>query len=115
PLGFRLSAGVHPAYEQMRQGTFEPEETALVLRILARSDRLIDIGANLGYYTCIALQNGRAALAIEPQARNLRCLYRNLISNEWSSQAEVMPVALAAFPGLLELYGASGPSASLLK
>ena len=30
PLGFTLFSGVHPAYEQMRRGTFEPEETAAI-------------------------------------------------------------------------------------
>ncbi|QNP41327.1 FkbM family methyltransferase [Lysobacter solisilvae (ex Woo and Kim 2022)] len=115
PLGFKLHAGLHPAYEQMRNGTFEPEETALLAQLLQRVDRFIDVGANLGYYTCLALQNGRGVMAIEPQPRNLRSLYQNLISNGWERNAEVMPVALAASPGLLTLYGASGPSASLLK
>lgn len=115
PLGFKLTAGLHPAYEQMRNGTFEPGETALIADMLQRVDRFVDVGANLGYYTCIALQSGRSVTAIEPQPRNLRCLYRNLISNGWERDVEVMPVALAATPGLLTLYGASGPSASLLK
>jgi len=115
PLGFKLTAGLHPAYDQMRNGTFEPDETALISRLLQRTDRFIDVGANLGYYTCLALQSGRDVLAIEPQPRNLRSLYQNLIINGWEHNAEVMPVALAAAPGLLTLYGASGPSASLLK
>lgn len=115
PLGFKLNAGVHPAYEQMRNGTLEPEETALIAQLLQRTDRFIDVGANLGYYTCLALQNGNGVMAIEPQPRNLRSLYRNLLSNGWEHKAEVIPVALAASPGLLTLYGASGPSASLLK
>ncbi|WP_242165744.1 FkbM family methyltransferase [Lysobacter sp. M15] len=115
PLGFKLNAGLHPAYEQMRNGTFEPKETALLAQLLQRTDRFIDVGANLGYYTCLALQSGRGVMAIEPQPHNLRSLYQNLISNGWEHKAEVMPVALAAAPGLLTLYGASGPSASLLK
>ena len=115
PLGFKLNAGLHPAYEQMRNGTFEPEETALLAQLLERADRFIDVGANLGYYTCLALQNGCGVMAIEPQPRNLRSLYQNLLTNGWERNAEVMPVALAASPGLLTLYGASGPSASLVK
>lgn len=115
PLGFKLTAGLHPAYDQMRKGTFEPDETALIARLLGLVDRFIDVGANLGYYSCLALQNGRGVMAIEPQPRNLRSLYQNLVSNGWESRAEVMPVALSAAPGLLTLYGASGPSASLLR
>jgi FkbM family methyltransferase len=115
PLGFKLSAGFHPAYDQMRNGTFEPEETALIARLLEHVDRFVDVGANLGFFTCLALQKGRGVMSIEPQPRNLKSLYRNLVSNGWQDSAEVMPVALSDTPGLLTLYGASGPSASLLQ
>jgi methyltransferase, FkbM family len=115
PFGFKLTAGLHPAYGQMRNGTFEPDETALIVSLLQRIDRFIDVGANLGYYTCVALQGGCKVMAIEPQPRNLRSLFQNLITNGWEHEAEVVPVALADAPGLLTLYGASGPSASLLK
>ena len=115
PLGFKLSTGFHPAYNQMRNGTFELEETALIARLLEQVDRFVDVGANLGYYTCLALQKGRDVMAVEPQPRNLKNLYRNLVSNGWQDSAEVMLVALSDAPGLMLLYGASGPSASLLR
>lgn len=115
PSGFLFASGLHPAYAQMRQGLFEPEETALVEMLLVRVDRLVDVGANIGYYSCLALQHKRGLMAIEPQPRNLQCLYKNLLLNRWDAVAEVIPVALGESPGLLTLYGASGPSASLLK
>jgi len=115
PLGFKLTSGLHPAYELMRRGEFEVPETALISGLLARSDRFVDVGANLGYYTCLALQSGKPALAFEPQPQNLRCLYQNLVANGWQDGAEVFPLALSDRPGLLSLYGASGPSASLVK
>ncbi len=114
PLGFKLTSGFHPAYELMRLGRFEVEETALFVRALAQVDTFVDIGANLGYYSCIALQRGKPVLAFEPQQQNLQCLFRNLIANGWQDQAEVFPLALSDKPGLLTLYGASGPSASLI-
>jgi len=115
PFGFRLVSGLHPAYELMRRGEFEVHETELVVDLLARSDRFVDVGANLGYYSCLALKSGRQIVAIEPQPQNLRCLYQNLVANGWQDRAEVLPVALSDHPGLLSLYGASGPSASLVK
>ena len=114
PLGFKLTSGLHPAYEMMRKGTFEPEETALILEYLDKVDQFVDVGANLGYYTCLALKKGKPVVAFEPQQQNLHCLFRNLVANGWQDKAEVFPLALSDKPGLLTLYGASGPSASLI-
>jgi FkbM family methyltransferase len=115
PLGFKLTSGLHPAYELMRSGKFELEETAIIARLLPRVDVFVDIGANLGYYTCLALQYGKPVVAFEPQQQNLQCLFQNLTANGWEDRAEVFPLALSDRPGLLTLYGASGPSASLIK
>lgn len=115
PSGLRLTTGFHPAYELMREGKFEVEETSLITRLLDQVDVFVDIGANLGYYTCLALQHGKRVVAVEPQQQNLLCLYQNLTANGYQERAEVFPVALSAKPGLLTLYGASGPSASLIK
>lgn len=115
PLGFKLTSGLHPAYELMRTGKFEVEETAIISRLLPRVDVFVDIGANLGYYTCLALQSGKPVVAFEPQQQNLQCLFQNLTANGWEDKAEVFPLALSDRPGLLTLYGASGPSASLIK
>lgn len=115
PLGFKLTSGSHPAYELMRKGTFEIEETALISRLLPGADVFVDIGANLGYYTCLALQSGKPVVAFEPQQQNLHCLFQNLTANGWQDRAEIFPLALSERPGLLTLYGASGPSASLVK
>lgn len=115
PLGFKLTSGFHPAYELMRIGQFEVEETAILSKLLSEADQFVDIGANLGYYTCLALHKGKPVVAFEPQQQNLQCLFQNLISNGWQDRAEVFPLALSDHPGLLMLYGASGPSASLIK
>jgi len=115
PFGFRLTSGIHPAYKMMREGSFEPEETALIQKCLGGVDAFVDIGANLGYYTCFALQKGKPTVAFEPQPQNLECLFQNLRANGWQDRAEVFPIALSEKPGLLTLYGASGPSASLVK
>ena len=38
PLGFKLTSGLHPAYALMRTGTFEVEETALIVKSLPQVD-----------------------------------------------------------------------------
>lgn len=115
PLGFKLTSGLHPAYELMRVGKFEIEETAIIKKLLSQVDLFVDIGANLGYYSCLALQFGKPVVAFEPQQQNLQCLFQNLTANGWEDRAEVFPLALSDHSGLLTLYGASGPSASLIK
>ncbi|WP_297016414.1 FkbM family methyltransferase [Thalassospira sp.] len=115
PLGFKLTSGLHPAYHLMRTGKFEVQETVVVSKVLKNVDVFVDIGANLGYYTCLALQEGKPVIAFEPQQQNLQCLFQNLIANGWQDKAEVFPLALSDSCGLLDLYGASGPSASLIK
>lgn len=115
PFGFKLATKAHPAYELMRTGKFEPEETRIFLALLEISDVFVDVGANVGYYCCLALRRNRAVLAFEPQLQNLTCLYQNLTSNGWQEKAEIFPVALSSNPGLLPLFGASGPSASLVQ
>ncbi len=115
PHGFKLASGLHPAYKMMRTGDFEVDETALILRTLNRVSVFVDIGANLGYYTCLALSQNTPVIAFEPQKHNLECLFQNLFTNGWEKRAEIFPLALSNEPGLLTLYGASGPSASLIK
>jgi FkbM family methyltransferase len=115
PLGFKLVSGFHPAYQQMRTGGFEVEETKIIKKMLAHVRVFVDVGANLGYYTCLASQQGRPVLAFEPQQQNLKCLMQNLIVNGYQDTVEIFPLALSEKPGLLTLYGASGPSASLIK
>ncbi len=115
PLGFKLISGFHPAYELMRRGKFEVNEVAIIERILPKADVFIDVGANLGYYTCLASKYNKHVIAFEPQQQNLQCLMQNLVGNGYEQLVEIFPLALGAHPGLLNLYGASGPSASFVK
>jgi FkbM family methyltransferase len=101
PHGFRLQGD-----RSMQTGTFEPEETALIARLLERADLFVDIGANVGYYTCLARSRGKHVVAIEPLASNLRRLYRNLDANGWKD-VEVWPLGLSADVGTARLYGAA--------
>jgi len=99
PFGFLLAGDV-----SMQNGTFEPEETRLIRELLERADRLIDVGANAGYYTGIARAMNKDVIAIEPQSANCRLLMRNIALNQWTG-IEIWPMALGAKPGLAPLYG----------
>jgi len=97
---------------------FEQEEVAIIQELLKKADLFVDIGANIGFYSCLALQLGKKVIAIEPKRANLNLdlLFENLAINGWvNGECEVHPYALSDNTGILKLYGATGTAASLLK
>jgi FkbM family methyltransferase len=107
PLGFRFAGP-----STMQDGAFEPQELAFLQERLPDADVFVDIGANAGYFSCIARQHGKRVVAIEPGQQNLDLLFRNIRANGWDD-VEVFPVGLAEQPGLGTLYG-DGTGASFV-
>lgn len=107
PFGFRFAG-----HTGMEQGTFEPDEVRLVQAFARPGAVFVDVGANYGYFVCLARQAGAHVVAIEPLAMNLGLLYNNLEANGWRD-VEVLPVGLAGSPGIATLYG-GGTAASLV-
>jgi FkbM family methyltransferase len=71
-----------------------------------RPDVFIDIGANLGLYTCIVMKNGLAPRTIlfEPDRRNRVHLRANFLINDLlTADIEINEVALGAAPGNFRL------------
>jgi len=108
PFGFRFLGP-----EAMQSGTFEAEETLLLRDLIGGTDTFVDVGANMGFYTCLARSLGRRVLAVEPLPRNLQFLYANLQANGWDD-VEVFPLGLSDRAGQAVLHG-SGTSASLVE
>jgi FkbM family methyltransferase len=90
--------------QSMLDGTFEPEETNIILDSLKKTDVFIDIGANNGYFSCIANHQGVKTISIEPLPENLNILFSNLQINNWN-EAEIFPVGLGEKPMIIDLYG----------
>lgn len=109
PWGFTLAG--NPA---MSSGSFEPEETRVVRELLRDVDILVNVGANVGYYCCHALSLGKPVIAVEPLARNLWYLLKNLRDNGWADAAQVFPVAAGRDADVLEMWGGD-TGASLVK
>ncbi len=114
PFGFKLTAANFPSNRVMQKGEFELEEIDALKEHWHDTTTFVDVGANIGMYTCLARSAGKHGIAIEPQPRNLNYLYANLNQNNWAD-TEVFPIGLSDKPGLMTLYGASGPSASLIE
>jgi len=108
PFGFQFMGP-----KVLQKGLYEPDVTELIRNHLRESTVLVDIGANMGYYTCLARHAGLKVLAVEPLLYNLEYLYINLETNGYLD-VEVFPCGLAASPGLASLYG-PGTAASLIQ
>jgi len=74
----------------------------------------VNVGANIGYYCCHALNMNKSVIAVEPGHSNLRYLLKNIKYNGWSNSARIYPVALGAGADILTFWG-SGTGASLIK
>ena len=80
-------------------------ETPLTNRVadLARRGGLVDVGANLGYFSLLwtALNRENQCFAFEASPRNVPLLNRNISRNGLESQVEVFPVAAGKEAGRL--------------
>jgi FkbM family methyltransferase len=108
-MGFKMIGS-----QSMQEGKFEPEETEIARTIIPNADIVINVGANIGYYCCLALSYGKYVVAFEPINFNFQYLLRNIKANSWESQIEAFPIALSNQPGIIEIYG-DGVVASLVK
>lgn len=102
--GFRIAGA-----PGMADPEFEKNEAATFLEALVNHDIVLDIGANIGFYSCLASSRGKHVLAFEPSRRNFFFLCQNLWDNGFHD-AEVIPVGLGSQPGLRRIYGFGGIS-----
>ncbi len=102
-------------HREMLTGEFEAEEAQVLAAELEACEVFVDVGANIGYYSCIACQHKKPVIALEPMAYNLRFFYENLRINGWEDQVEILPVGAGGKSGICQIYGASSTGASLVK
>lgn len=109
PQGFWFTGN-----KQMQSGQFEPEETKLVQELLGEVDVLINIGANIGYYCCMALGRKKQVVAFEPLPKNVEFLMKNVALNGLEDSIEIFPMALSSSCGITKFFG-GGTGASLIE
>jgi FkbM family methyltransferase len=85
----------------LRSGTYEPHLTAVFERYCRPGMTVVDVGANLGYFSLLASKfvgaNGRV-VALEPNSENCRLLLSSLRLGGISN-VELFPVAAGEAPG----------------
>jgi len=107
-FGFTLAGN-----KRLANGHHEEAEIGVFLGLIERASVCVDIGANIGLYTCVAASRGKHVLAVEPLARNLELLYRNIEANNFT-EVEVFPLGLTSRTGVERIYG-FGMGASLIQ
>jgi FkbM family methyltransferase len=84
---------------------WEPEETALMKRLLKPDDVFVDVGANIGYYTLLAVRLGASQVyAFEPQASTHELLSKNVIINWMTSVVRCENLAVFSHTTDLEFF-----------
>lgn len=116
PYGFSLAIPAISAAGTdglaMTEGSYETEMVELFLQNLNKTQVCVDIGANIGFYSCLAASQRKHVISFEPLPSNLRYLFQNLNNNHFLD-TEVFPLGLSSSPGLRRIYGSCG-NASLL-
>ncbi len=111
PVDLELSA----PYEGAFKGVFLDQEYDCSKLLSAPPQRILDLGANIGMAS-IHLANqfpDAEFLCVEPDPRNLHLLERNLRTN--AVRHTVVPAAVGAVPGTLNLRFGDNPTCSALE
>jgi FkbM family methyltransferase len=87
-------------------GFYEPLETEVVMSMVKPGDTVIDVGANIGYFTLLLArlvgEKGRV-IAIEPDPENFALLQKNVAANGYRNVI-LMRNAVSNAPGTARLY-----------
>ena len=87
-------------------GVYEPFETQLLKKITPKNGVVIDVGANIGYYTLYLSKlvgRGGKVYAFEPEPKNYRLLQKNLQLND-ANNVVLSKKAVAEKSGKARLY-----------
>jgi FkbM family methyltransferase len=98
-------------------GSYEREQTRLMVSMVTAGDAVLDVGAHTGYYTVLAsLLVGRAGRvhAFEPDPRNAGFLRRHVRLNRCDNTV-VEEVAVASRAGARRFGGGSGSGTARLR
>jgi FkbM family methyltransferase len=105
-LGQTMFLDRHDSLSISLNGIYEPFETGLVQELVQPGDTVLDIGANIGYYTLILARlvgSGGRVFAFEPDPENFALLERNVEANGFRNVV-LINAAVSDHCGQLKLY-----------
>lgn len=85
---------------------YEPAETGVLAHLLEGCETILDVGANIGWFSLWFAHRARAAKihAFEPLPDNFRFLARNVESNHLVERVSVYPYGLSDRAGTFDFY-----------
>jgi FkbM family methyltransferase len=89
-------------YPFVRAGGFEVRELDWLLPRITSTDRVWDVGANVGLYSVLTAQRAAGVVAFEPVPSTVKRLQANLALNEITN-VQVVNAALGDAPGQVEM------------
>ncbi|MCX6811322.1 MAG: FkbM family methyltransferase [Candidatus Berkelbacteria bacterium] len=97
-------SGIAP--DLLTSGMYEPFQTELLRKLITKNMTVVNIGANIGYYTLIAANkvgpNGKV-YAFEPEPKNYQLLIKNIEKNGYKNILPIQ-VAISDKQGTLKLF-----------
>jgi FkbM family methyltransferase len=86
------------------RGDYEPETTRLVRSSLLPGDVFLDVGANIGYYACLAASRGAVAHAFEPHPDLVERMELTRTLNRFGDRLRIVPAAVAERDGTARFF-----------
>jgi FkbM family methyltransferase len=97
----RVDLRDHSGFRLFRDGDYEVRETAVIRSLIPPGGVVLDIGANLGYYTTLFATIAGTVYAIEPTPNTLTLLRQNTRTYR---NVTVLPIAVSDYEGFADLY-----------
>ena len=86
-------------FMQMSLFDYEPIETDIVKSNVKKNDIVVDVGANIGYYTLLMAKNEANVFSYEPEPQNFELLKKNVRLNDLSTNVKLYNKAVSNFNG----------------
>ncbi len=86
-----------------KYGIYEPVETTMIKKLIKPNYVVLDIGANIGYFTLMMAKQSKQLYAFEPEPRNYQTLQKNIEFNHLEN-VHLYNYAIAEVSGITTLH-----------
>ena len=84
---------------------WEQSEQVLICKLLSNTDLFVNVGANIGFYCCLAQSYNVKTIAFEPDPMNCELFIRNMQHNNFDDDVVLFPIAIGDTFGFTKIFG----------